>query len=268
MLLVGDSWAYFMWQDRSLRDTFAAHGHPEILEEGTTTTLVGSTAADWNDPVELQKITDALAANPEVEIVQLTIGGNDFLDGAPDGWYVGILDPEAVAARIGEDIEAVLDHLSTLNPDLEILVSLYDYSNYEDYSGVFGELYCDQQFVAMNSPDTPTLNEAVLSFSNYLQETLLGHPRVQVRTHWGLMQYLVGFPDAMPPIPPGVILPPGDSSRPSPIQAMLGGGDCIHLGPMGNLGVAESLWWTYYRAHFEGVLFEDGFESGDLTSWN
>jgi hypothetical protein len=266
--LVGDSWAYFVWENRSLGNTFSAHGHPEILEEGTTTTIPGTTAADWTDPVELQKITDALAANPEIEIVQLTLGGNDFLEGAPDGWYVGILDPTALAERIGKDIERVLDHISKLNPDLEILVSLYDYLNYEDYDSVFGALYCDEQFQAMGAPETPVLNDAVVVFSSYLEQTLFGRPRVEVRSHWGLMQYLFGFPDAIPPIPPGSLLPPGDPGLPSPIESMLGAGDCIHLSATGYMGVTESLWWTYYRDHFERLLFRDGFESGDLTGWS
>ena len=77
VLLVGDSWAQFMWFDRSLRDVFAANGRPDIVEVGAVTAQGGTTAAEWTDPAMLQMITDELQANPTIDVVQLTIGGND-----------------------------------------------------------------------------------------------------------------------------------------------------------------------------------------------
>jgi hypothetical protein len=93
VLLVGDSWAELMWFNQSLRTVFAEEGHPEILEKGDVTALGGTTAAEWTTPSFLQLITDELDANPTLEVVQLTLGGNDFLAGQPGGgWYQGMPD--------------------------------------------------------------------------------------------------------------------------------------------------------------------------------
>ena len=50
VLLVGDSWADFMWINRTLRDVFADNGRADIVEEGAVTAISGSTAAEWAQP--------------------------------------------------------------------------------------------------------------------------------------------------------------------------------------------------------------------------
>ncbi len=268
VLVVGDSWARFLWTNQSLRTAFATNGHSHILEEGETTTISGTTAAEWTAPDKLQLITDALAANPEVEVVQLTIGGNDFLDGQPTGgWYVGMPPSEfdLLSTRIQDDLTTVINHILQIDPELDILISLYDYVNFVDYGFPFSLLYCDQMFSDMNSPNPLQVNTAMAALTDDLIAFADGLPGVDLRHHTGLMQYLFGIPGVAAPY---TLLPPGDPNHPSPASAMLQGvgADCIHLSETGYYGVAEHLWWTYYFEYFGG-LFVDGFESGDLTAW-
>lgn len=111
------------------------------------------------------------------------------------------------------------------------------------------------------------LNQAIVALSEEIDALAGSRERVEVIHHWGLMQYLFGFPNAVPPIPPGSLPPPGDPALPSPIEAMALQADCIHLRTDGYLAVAESLWLNYYQEALLGI-FSDGFESGDLGAWS
>jgi lysophospholipase L1-like esterase len=258
VLLVGDSWAAFFWQTQVLRETFAAHGHPEFVERGEVTAIAGSTAAEWTDPAFLQLITDELAANPTIDVVQVTLGGNDFLAGEPDGWYVGIPDPGALYAEIVADVATVVDHTLALDPDVRVLVSGYDYPNFVESLERILAFVCIPLWNGMGQPDPPTLNQASLALGEEFDTLAATRERVDVIHHWGLMQYLFG--SGTPP--------PGDPTLPSPIEAMALQADCIHLRTAGYLAVAESLWLSYYQAALTGIFFSDGFESGDLGAWS
>jgi len=267
VLLVGDSWADFLWQARSLAETFALHGHPEFVELGGETTVSGSEASEWVDPAMLGLIDGALAANPTIDIVQITLGGNDFLAGEPGGgWYLGMPDAGALYVAIASDVATVVDHVLALDPALRVLLSGYDYPNFVDFSFAFCLAYCCSMDDGLGGPAPLQLNSAIVAMGSLLDGLAATRPRLAVVHHWGLMQYAFGFPGAEPPIPPGALLPPGDSALPSPIEAMWLGGDCIHLGDPGYAGVAESLWREYYHFAFDGI-FRDSFESGDTSLW-
>ncbi|MEM8996211.1 MAG: GDSL-type esterase/lipase family protein [Acidobacteriota bacterium] len=266
VLLVGDSWTWFMWQNETMRDVFADNGFPGIIEVGGATTINGSTAADWSQPGNLQLITDALAARPTIDIVQLTIGGNDFLDGQPGGgWFVGMTPAEfdAMADRIRSDAQTVIDHILGLDPDLQILLSLYDYANFED-----GTLIgCSGRWTDLGQPTPRQLNQATLDLEAAIA-SLGDDPRVTLIGHAGLMQFTFGFPGDG--VPPGQLLPPGDLDRPSPVESMFFFivPDCIHLSGDGYYAVGQNLWNRFYEAQFTGLIFGDGFETGDLSSWS
>lgn len=259
VLLVGDSWAAFFWQTQALGQTFAAHGHPEFVERGEVTAIAGSTAAEWTDPAFLQLVTDELAAHPTIDIVQITLGGNDFLAGEPDGWYVGMPDPDALYAEIVADVATVVDHTLALDPDVRVLVSGYDYPNFVESLERVLAFVCIPLWNGMVQPDPPALNQASLALGAEFDTLAATRERVDVIHHWGLMQFVFGA--GAPP-------PPGDPTLPSPIEAMALQADCIHLRPSGYLAVAESLWPSYYQAALTGTIFSDGFESGDLDAWS
>lgn len=272
VLLVGDSWAEFMWEAESLRDMFDAHGHGDLEERGAVTAISGSEAHEWaTTPSMLQSIADELSAYPTIDIVQITLGGNDFInDDDGGGWYVGMPDPGALYVSIATDVATVVDYVLGLDPDLRVVLSAYDYPNYvNSLSGFPCALYCCEQNSAMGQPTPSQINAAIVQMVALLEALPEGRPRLEVVGHWGLMQYLYGFPSAVPPIPPGSILPPGDLDLPSPPQAMLslfGTPDCIHLSDTGYDAVAENLWWSYYYFAIDGI-FRDGFEGGDTGAW-
>lgn len=122
ILLVGDSWVAQAWSARAFQTALQNKGLDEFEEVGGTTTLGGTTAAQWATAPYLQLVTDALAAHPDVDIVHLSMGGNDFL-GAPPGTDVGLLSQQILA-----DQQVVVDHILDLRPWARITIGTYDYT--------------------------------------------------------------------------------------------------------------------------------------------
>ena len=267
VLLVGDSWADFMWANRTLRDVFADNGRADIVEEGAVTAISGSTAAEWAQPSFLQSITDELTARPTIDVVQLTIGGNDFLEGqSGGGWYVDMPQSEldALTNQILSDSTTVVDHILAHDPSIQVLISLYDYVNFVSGSFILG---CPDRWADLGQPTPRQVNEAFRDLQAAFQPIVTSRPRVSFVDHAGLMQFTFGFPNDG--IPPGTLLPPGDLDRPSPTTAMFLQLDCIHLSSDGYYAVGQNLWQNFYDNHFNGgAIFSDGFEAGDTSSWS
>ena len=262
VLLVGDSWAGGLWENRTLRAVFAANGRPDITEWGEFTALGGTTAEGWSQPESLQLLTDELTSYPTLDTVQLTLGGNDFL-AAPEfgGWFVGMTPTQEAAmhSRIAANLAVTVDHVLAHSVAMEVVISLYDYLNYRDFPGA-----CLVLWEELGSPTPRQINDALNRLHDSIAAAFVGNSRVTVIDHRGLMQFTYGFPDEN--IPPGTLLPPGDLERPSPRQAL---GDCIHLQPDGLFALGQQLWQLYYDQRFNGAsLFTDGFEQGDTSAWS
>ena len=137
VLIVGDSWAQQQYSDGIHNAVFDVNGYPEfeILNNADSDQVAidGTTAADWVVPAELQKITDALVNNPSVDTVQLTIGGNDFLD----NWNTGLTmkEVDALKVQIVSDIQTIVDAILAVDINIEIIMSFYDYPNFEETLG-------------------------------------------------------------------------------------------------------------------------------------
>jgi len=268
ILVVGDSWARLVYDNGSLQTVLAAHGHPEVVVRGDDTSIDGSTAAEWAQASMLQLLTDELTAHPEIEVVVVFLGGNDFLAGqSGGGWYVGI-DPAARTALfdgIESDLATLVDHLLGLDSDLEIVLSSYDYPNFVETLTGLGAFVCVPLWDDLGDPTPYQINSTATLMDARQQAIAATRPAVVPVANWGLMQNLYGYPSL--DIDPGVLPLPGDPTLPSPPEAMRWGIDCFHLAPGGYAGIAERLWQVALASHFDG-LFSDGFESGDLAAWD
>lgn len=259
LLLVGDSWAAQQWSDQSHALVFAEHGAEQHGVVGATTTVSGSTAAEWASPERLAMITQALVDNPSIDTVQLTIGGNDFLN----AWSVSMTPEESAVLReqIRSDLGAVTAHVLARRPDMEVIVSLYDYPNFRDtLNSIVGFGLCRPLHQEMGQPTPLALNQAMIAFEGELAE-LAAHPRVHHVGHAGQMQYTFGLPGDG--IPPGQLLPPGDPALPSPVAAMRDygalGRDCFHLSADGYDVLVQNLYEHYFHVRFDS-LFRSSLE--------
>ena len=164
VLLIGDSWAEQQWDDQAHALVFDALGFGQIPVFGAATTESGTTAADWVQPGRLQTIADELAARPEVGIVQVTLGGNDFLD----TWSTA-LDSDQIAALtagVRADLQTLTNFVLDQRPDVEILLSFYDYPNFVDtLGGPVGLFFCAPLWNDLGQP-SPCSSIARRSRSN------------------------------------------------------------------------------------------------------
>jgi len=258
VLIVGDSWAEEMWQDGAHEVVFASNQLDRFSALGATTTESGTTAAQWKQPDRLQRIADALQANPSIDIVQLTLGGNDFLD----AWSTSM--PAAQVAALKEQILADLTIITAFilaqRPDVEVLLSFYDYPNFRDTrTGLIGLFFCTPLWNDLGQPTPAQLNAAAIDFVDTYAQIAAVEPRIHHVRHFGLMQQKYGIDM----IPPGQLGLPGDPLLPSPLTAMRNraglGRDCFHLSPQGYDHLVQNLFDGFYRGRFERI-FSASFE--------
>ncbi len=258
VLIVGDSWAEQQWDDGSHQLVFQAMGFDQVAVFGSATTESGSTAADWNAPGQLALIADQIAAHPEIEIVQITLGGNDFLN----QWHVGMSAAQVAALQqqILDDLSSIVGFVLELRPDLEVLLSFYDYPNFVDtLGGLIGLLFCSPLWSDLGQPTPGQLNDAAIVFESGYRP-LAGHPRVFQVSHFGQMQWAFGFP--ADGIAPGDIQPPGEVSLPSPVASLrsyFGFPDCFHLNASGYDVLVTNLFMHYFETRFD-VVFRSSFQ--------
>lgn len=260
VLIVGDSWAEQQWDDQSHNMVFAANGFSDIVVDGSTTAISGSEAADWVAPDQLQLIANALSDQPDIDTVQLTIGGNDFLN----AWRADLtpLQEMLLQQQISFDIQTIIDFILNQDPEIEVILSFYDYPNFVDtLTGISG-IFCGPLFDDMAMPSPLQLNTAATQFEQAYSQLAAANPRVFHVSHFGQMQFTFGFPEDG--IAPGEIALPGDLSLPSPTQAMrrpFGVLDCFHLSAEGYDVLIQNLFDGYFRQRFSAdLIFASGFE--------
>jgi hypothetical protein len=261
VLIIGDSWAQLQIDNDSHNQVFADNGYANISisPSSDTTSDNGLEAADWASTAGLQTIVDTLNSNPEIDTVQLTIGGNDFLN----AWHTNMTAQQEsdLQQQISSDLNTIISAILAIDTNIEILLSFYDYPNFEDtIGGLFGAT-CNDLNNDMQQPTTFDLNTAATEFEEIYAQIAMTQPRVFHVSHFGLMQSYFGFPDDN--IQPGDILPPGDLTRPSPLEAMrdfVVTRDCFHLSPLGYEYLVQNSFDGYFKNRFSDVLFSNSFE--------
>ena len=255
VLVVGDSWSAYTVGYDSLNASFASFGHSEMRAIGSTTAISGSTAADWTTSSYQQRIVNALNVNPDIEVIHLTIGGNDFFA----GWSVsmGASAETALFDEIADDVENVIDFIKAQDPDLQVLLSTYDYPNFDEMLAAnpfYGFL-----LAAMGFPTPLELNTAAIRGQRQIGKRLVGADRVHVIHHFGLLHFLRGYanlgiaPRALPkPRQWGkggkTPIAGGDFSLNGTPEFMF---DAIHLDSTGYFWVAQHCTALFYDAWFK-----------------
>ncbi len=123
ILLVGDSWAARAWRTRAFRTALENKGLAQFEEKGDVTAIGGTTSADWASPPFLERISEELENYPTLDIVHLSIGGNDFLQ-------AGVTSPiEAlpILLRILRNVRTVVAQIHAVRPEARIAYATYDY---------------------------------------------------------------------------------------------------------------------------------------------
>ncbi|NOY41602.1 MAG: SGNH/GDSL hydrolase family protein [Planctomycetes bacterium] len=180
----------------------------------------GETASDMSSASPsrgLPYITSVLNANPDAELVHLSIGGNDALAqlSAPS-W-----------SSIYDDISTIVNHILSIRPDIQVYHTAYDYFpasissfglNYEQANAIFAPGATEGQLLADATPRM-TFYDA-----RGLMQTQFGIPEL-------------GIPANDPSLP--------DPTLPSPAASFA---DPIHLTTAGYAVFAQEAFDVFYES--------------------
>ncbi len=245
VIVFGDSWANRL--AGPLRQTIIDEGHPEIalLNEG----VEGARADELvsSDPsIGLPYIENVLLANPDAQIVHLSIGGNDLFDG------ILFINNDAIVnsllTRVVDDAEDIVLHMLSVRPDVEVFQSGYDFL---------------QPILFF---DPARVNEVMLDLDSRLYALADTIPGYTYEGYYGFAQINYGMPElGIPPFDPS--LP--DASLPSPASTFV---DEIHYTPAVYGVFADDLYVAYYEERFETACVADVNADGmlspaDFSAW-
>lgn len=240
ILLVGDSWPWFMMLNQAFTTALDEAGLGQYEAVGMNTTAPGSTAKQWRRERWMKVIQRELEAHPSIDIVHVSLGGNDYLS----RWSprMSIEERTALFEEVRDNIEAVVTEILDMRPNLRVAIVEYDYVN-----------------ATRKGSTIPELNQAGQILAKMKLEMTKKYPRCGYIQTYGLMQYHFGFPPEVPPrtVPmPGQApafepFPGGNKELGSPPVSMM---DDIHLSPKGYHVLARHCIDTLYRDWIENPL--------------
>jgi hypothetical protein len=230
LLVFGDSWGggSFFGLEKSFASNAPGKTVVPAAVPGETASLMNSLDLAHGLP----NIASTIAAHPTVDMMQLSIGGNDLLLN-----WTGTMTPaveDALLTSIVDDIEGIVMHALAQRPDLELFYSSYDY------------------FRRLPRRESPLqMNTVFQELHSRVESRLADMPRVTTHNFYGLMQNLYGYsPLGLPPGDPA--LP--DINLPGPPEPFY---DAIHLswdlgdgssGPFGFDQFAAAQYDVFYRS--------------------
>lgn len=280
VLLVGDSWAFFMGVDQTINTVLERWGHSNYSYY-TNLTLAenGAETDDFQSSAKQNEIAAQLAANPSISVVHLSIGGNDVLG----DWNVDFTQAQtdslkdAVFARLVD----VIEFIKITRPGIQILWSGYMYPNFGEVIASAAPLSSVHPFYGtwsgMGFPTFQQLNEILIDFSEQVQAYTDADPQLHFINVPGLLQYTFGQTSALLIAPGGTYppftqpLPYGDPSYPSPRNSMrdyLLTKDCFHLSASGYRDMISYHAQKFYHKFLmsdQYLLSEGGGREGSVS---
>lgn len=193
VLLAGDSWAQYMWDDDAHNELFDEFGQADHLAVsrslgsnpgpgygGPEYAISGSEAREWVDTANYPWIANVVAeleALPTIDTVVFSLGGNDILAGkSGGGWYKDMdLDvpgsEEALFTRILADSDSILAAFTAVRPQIDVLVSSYEYPNF-NVSAFWCWIYaCPKRRDLSRDPDNALVTDAEINAMNLAVES-------------------------------------------------------------------------------------------------
>lgn len=164
ILYVGDSWTYYPWAEQDppalrsvlLRSDIATAIGGEYTEVGDIA-LHGATAEQWDSDSLKAEITQKLSEYPTIDIVHISLGGNDV----NLNWRASFTQEQtdALMAATVTHIQNVVQHCLSVRPNIRVAICGYDYLNLaEGYTwGTWTNPYTLETIVYVKSIENPTM---------------------------------------------------------------------------------------------------------------
>ncbi len=281
VLLIGDSWAFFMDADRTFNNVFKKFGHSDARY--ITHPLIAENGAETDDfmkPDKQFKIDSLIKAHPSIEAIHLSIGGNDVLGDWKVSWTQAQKD--TLKNQIYARLDSVFRFLKTTRPGIKIVWSGYVYPNFEEVIESASPFQTSHPFYGtwqgMEFPKFNEINGMLNEFSDEIEGYINADPQIEFYKVPGLMQYNVGQTTPLGVAPGGtyapftVPLPQGDPNYPSPKTTMRNYGltrDCFHLSPQGYVDLISYQTQKFYQKLLMDdayILSENNAQTGSVSS--
>ena len=240
VLLIGDSWAYFMHFDKTFNNVFAKWGHSNYKYYSNSTLAVnGAETDDFLLPAKQNEIQTQLTNKPSIKLVHISLAGNDFLGSWNTGYTPARLD--SLQDTVNTRLLSIINFVKGIRPDIHVIISGYVYSNFEEVitTSAFPTSHpFYNRWQAMGAPSNLVLNNLLNRFSDTLELRVANDPRITFVKATSLMQYAFGQITPLGVAPSGTYaaktapLPKGFTNYPSPKITMRNYGlfnDCFHL---------------------------------------
>jgi len=247
ILVIGDSWAAPIAPE--LQTVLHENGHTDIAVDAAP---YMSHAWRMTIQASLDDITAWLDERPDVTVVQLSIGANDWLG---SGWkpsWADTAQERSLIAGIIRNVEVGVDHIFSLRPDIQILWSSTDFPRPVDRG-------------------LPVqINTFLITFAEQRAHFAATKPGLSFVDLNGTLQVTYGFDGLQHTrFDPGYVIPPGDPSLPdrslpSPFEPFKPK-DNWHLIPSGYKAVAQAQYDGFYASALDGDNFH--INAGHAGAW-
>lgn len=283
--LVGDSWLHFPQIYQSYDSALAKYGFPDVGVIGDGSVLISMTAETWwQFPLAKFALEAALNsdANRPIDIVIVSLGGNDVGFGFYSGDSLNVVDDDLYTAKLFMD--SIFDYIHTKIPKAQIIWQGYDYPNFQDPCIDFPwDPYCDT-WIGHGYFTAYEVNRFLRYLTAYQDSVIQAYqkPYMHFFNCNGLMQWHYGQTTPLRYAPFGtypprsVPFPGGDLNYPSPHIAMgLAGIDAYHLSPDGYTVLSEfyvrKFISNYLRRERDTTIYSlgqnyDGWSADNQTS--
>lgn len=282
VILAGDSWAAFMYGDQTINDGLKNVGHSD--KKFVSTVAISENGADTWDFVGGAKqdaIQDLVNANPDVDFIHMSIGGNDMLG----DWNISMTQSEtdALAAEVKVRLDSIVDFLQGTREEMHVFWPGYTYPNFEEVIMELGGAANIHPFYStwddMQQPNFLQINTILNDMSDSVTVSANADPYLDFVPAQGVLQYFYGQDAPLGVAPGGTYqafeppLPLGYPDYPSPKETMrLYAGiftDCFHLSADAYLTMFQYQAEKFYQKALMDefyVLSEGGTTDGSVTS--
>lgn len=260
ILMVGDSWSWIPWTlYTSIDDNLDKYGFTDLDAYSTQDLSVNGKKTKYLlDTAILAKIETALNDYPEIDIINLSIGGNDFL-----GNWNNSMSPastDSLLTAIINRVDTIIMKIWEIDSTIKIHMPMYDFPNFEEV--IYNIPFPTQHpfYASWNDMGQPTfleINTELINIGTKAQNLANKYDHVTYVNSAGLMQNVYGQNSPLGVAPGGTYaagtapVPGGFPNYPSPMNAMrdyaLGVKDAFHL--------SEGGYRNFYDRNFKQVYF-------------
>ena len=272
IILTGDSWADFPFGFGTISGNLDRYGFTNVkMYSSSALSVSGIETANMLQPSYITNLQNELIAHPDVEIVIVSIGGNDMLN----NWNTSMdsLQTDSLITDVFIRIDSIISKIKGLKTNLQIFLPGYDYGNFGEVINTFSvpslhPFY--SKWSSMGNPNFLELNSLMNIVSKRFKALGLKY-QITYNDASGLMQYVYGQQNPLGVSPGGtyaprsVTVPGGNLNYPSPKVAIRDYGpfrDCFHLSAEGFDHFYsyhfKNYFWKYLRQNVDTTFYSEG----------